>query len=106
MGTKSNQYREFYLDSHYLFSRNKQRKEFCLLFKDDSCILSMDDMAKIKVGAPAVSQYQLRRMYPTADMPNFHDHDYPVTNYLGKIVIFLFRVETKWIFALFRLHVS
>ena len=82
-GAKSNQYREFHQDSHYLFSRNKQRREFCSLFKGYSCILSMDDMAKIKVGAPAVSRYhKLRRMYPTDDMPNFHDHDFPVPNYL------------------------
>ena len=78
-----NSYREFHEDSHDLFSRNKHRREFGSLFKEDSCILSMDDMAKIKVGAPAVSRYhQLRRLYPSTDMRNFHDHDFPVPNYL------------------------
>lgn len=83
VGTKSNRYREFHPDSHYLFSRNKHRREFCTLFKADSCIVSMDDMAKIKVGAPAVSRYhQLRRICPNLNMPNFENHDFPVPNYL------------------------
>lgn len=83
VATKSNRYREFHPDSHYLFSRNKHRREFCTLFKSEACIVSMDDMAKIKVGAPAVSRYhQLRRLCPTMDMPNYADHDFPVPNYL------------------------
>lgn len=83
VGTKSNRYREFHPDIHYLFSRNKHRREFCTLFKSEACILSMDDMAKIKVGPPAVSRYhQFRRLCPTMDMPNYADHDFPVPNYL------------------------
>ena len=40
-------------------------------------------MAKIKVGAPAVSRYhQLRRLYPQSHMLNCADHDFPVPNYL------------------------
>ena len=43
----------------------------------------MDDMAKVKVGAPAVSRYhQLRRIFGTNDSPNYSDHDFPVPNYL------------------------
>ena len=56
VGTKSNRYHKFHFDSHYLFSRNKHRREPCTIFKSEACILTMDDMAKIKVGAPAVSQ--------------------------------------------------
>ena len=78
ISVKNNSYREFHPDSHYLFARNKQRKEFCTLFDSHSCILSMDDMAKIKVGAPAVSSYhQLQRMSSLSDMPNLTDHDFP-----------------------------
>ena len=40
-----------------VFARNKQRREFCTLLGSDTYILSMDDMAKIKVGAPVVSGY-------------------------------------------------
>ena len=57
IGCKKNSYREYHPDSHYLFTRNKERQEFCTMFDADSCILSMDDMAKIKVSAPAVSRY-------------------------------------------------
>ena len=76
---KSTSYREYHPDDHYLFARNKHRREFCSLYKEDCCIISMDGMAQIKVGAPAVSQYHhLRRLYPQSDMPNY----FPVPNYL------------------------
>ena len=43
----------------------------------------MDDMAKIKVGAPVVSRYHLvRRLFTSTDMPNLSDYDFPVPNYL------------------------
>ena len=83
VGIKSNCYREFHPDAHYLFSRNKQRREFCSLFESECCILSLDDMAKLKVGAPAVSRYhQIKRLFYSSDMPNYKDHDFPVRNYL------------------------
>ena len=51
----------------------------------------MDDMAKIKVGAPAVSRYhQIRRLFPTNDSPNFEDHDFPVPNYLLSVSGYMF----------------
>ena len=91
IGIKKNSYREFHPDSHYLFARNKQRREFCTLFESHSCILSMDDMAKIKVGAPAVSRYhQIRRMFSSSDMPNVSDHDFPVPNYLLSVSGYMF----------------
>ncbi|CAB4044267.1 PREDICTED: uncharacterized protein LOC105443326 [Paramuricea clavata] len=94
VATKSNRYREFHPDSHYLFSRNKHRREFCTLFQSDVCIASMDDMAKIKVGAPAVSRYhQLRRLCPTMDMPNYADHDFLVPNYLLSASGYMFLEE-------------
>lgn len=49
VATKSNRYREYHPDSDYLFSKNKHRREFCTIFKEDACILSMDNMAKIKL---------------------------------------------------------
>ena len=33
VGTKSNNFRRYHPDNHYLFCRNKQRHEFCTLFK-------------------------------------------------------------------------
>ena len=83
IGVKKNNYREYHQDSHYLFARNKQRSEFCTLLGSNTCILSMDEMAKIKVRAPAVSRYhQVRRLFASTDMPNLSDYDFPVPNYL------------------------
>ena len=91
IGVKNNSYRKFHPDSHYLFARNKQCREFCTLFDSHSCILSMDDMAKIKVGAPAVSRYhQLRRMFSSSDMPNLTDHDFPLPSYLLSVSGYMF----------------
>lgn len=91
IGCKKNSYREYHPDSHYLFARNKQRREFCTMLDADSCILSMDDMAKIKVGAPAVSRYhQIRRIFHSSDMPNLNDHDFPVPNYLLSVSGYMF----------------
>ena len=53
--TKCNSYRESHIDAHYLFARNKFRREFVSMFPRSASILSTDDMAKIKVGPPAVS---------------------------------------------------
>ena len=83
IGVKKNNYREYHQDSYYLFARNKQRREFCTLFGSGACILSVDDIAKIKVGAPAVSRYhQVKSLFASTDMPNLSDHDFPVPNYL------------------------
>lgn len=59
VGTKKNTYSEFNQDSHFLFARNKQRREFAELIKKDVIVISCDDMTKIKVEAPAVSRYIL-----------------------------------------------
>jgi hypothetical protein len=51
----------------------------------------MDDMAKIKVGAPAVSRYhQICRIFSSSDMPNLSDHDFPVPNYLLSVSGYMF----------------
>ena len=82
VATKFNAYREFHKDAQYLFSRNKYRWELATLFSNDIGILSIDDMSKIKVGAPAVSRYhQLKAFFPINDGPNLSDHDFPVPRY-------------------------
>ena len=79
------------MDTHYLFSRCKMRRELASLFSDSIGILSMDDMAKIKVGPPAVSRYhQLKRTFPTNDQPNFSDHDFPIPGYLLSLSGYMF----------------
>ena len=50
VGVKSNCYRGYHEDSHYLFGRNKQRQELAPLSKDEIAITSTDDMAKVKDG--------------------------------------------------------
>ena len=82
VGAKSNSYREPHLDAHYLFARNKMRREMAAMLSNSIKIISMDDMAKIKVGPPAVSRYhQLKQLFPSADQPNFSDHDFPIPGY-------------------------
>ena len=82
VGTKFNSYREPHNDAHYLFARYKMRRELDSLFQDDILIVSVDDMAKIKVGAPAVSRYyQVKRIFSRDDNPNLPDHDFPVPGY-------------------------
>lgn len=83
VGVKSNTYREYHEDAHYLFARNKYRRELASLFPKEIGILSIDDMSKIKVGAPAVSRYhQIKTFLPVNDQPNLNDHDFPVPGYL------------------------
>ena len=78
VGTKQNSYREHHVDAHYLFARNRMRRELSTLFSSDITAISVDDMAKIKVGGPAVSRYH------QADSPNLNDHNFPVPGYLLK----------------------
>ncbi len=83
VGTKQNSYREHHIDAHYLFARNKMRRELGTLFSDSINTISVDDMAKLKVGAPAVSRYhQVKRYFAEGDSPNLPDHDFPVPGYL------------------------
>jgi len=83
VGTKGNSYRESHIDAHYLFARNKMRREMASLFSDEIGLISVDDMSKIKVGAPAVSRYhQIKRIFPENDQLNLNDHDFPVPGYL------------------------
>ena len=71
VGVKQNSYREHHEDAHYLFARNKYRRELASLEDDLINIISTDDMAKLKVGAPAVSRYhQLTRLYGANDQLN------------------------------------
>ena len=95
VGTKQNAYREYHPDAHYLFARNKMRREFASLFSQDIAILSVDDMAKVKVGAPAVSRYhQIKRLFLDNDRPNLNDHDFPVPGYLLNVSGHMF-LESK-----------
>ena len=53
------------------------------MFPRSASILSTDDMARIKVGLPAVSRYhQVRKMFMKDDNMNFPDYDFPVPRYL------------------------
>ena len=91
VGTKSNNFRRYHPNNHFLFCRNKQHCVFCTLFKSDPCIISMDDMAKIKVGAPAAPQYhQIHCLFPTNDLPNFEDQNFPIPNYLLPVSGYMF----------------
>ena len=80
---KSNNYREYHSNAHYLFSSNKMRRELAALYPNGYVIISVDDMAKVKVGLPAVSRYhQVKRFLMSNDSPNLPDHDFSVPGYL------------------------
>ena len=84
VGKKCNSYRESQIDAHYLFSRNKFRREFVSMFPRPASILPTDDMAKIEVGPPAVSRYhQVRKTFMKDDNMNLPDHDFPIPGYLS-----------------------
>ena len=79
----------------HLFARNKLRREFAIHHSKDVAMLSVDDMVKIKVGAPAVSRYhQIRSIFMNNDSPNLPDHDLPVPGYLLNVSGYMF-LESK-----------
>ena len=83
VGSKLNSYREPHEDAHYIFARNKYLREFASMFNKSICILSTDDMAKVKVGPPAVLRYhQICCYFLGADTPNMPDHDFLIPGYL------------------------
>ena len=65
------------------------------LYPSDVAILSIDDMAKVKVGPLSVSRYhQVKRFYMNNDSPNLPDHDFPVPDYLLNVSRYIF-LESK-----------
>ena len=54
-----------------------------LLFSDQIATISIDDMAKVKVGALAVNSYhQIKHFFAKNDTSNLKDCDFPVPGYL------------------------
>ena len=54
-------------------------------------VVSVDDMAKNKVGVPAVSQYhQINRIFPEKDGPVLNDYDFPMPGYLISVSGYMF----------------
>ena len=88
---KQNSYREPHIDAHYLFARNKLRREFATHYSKNVAMLSVDDMVKIKVETPAVTRYhQIRSIFMNNDSPNLPDHDFPVPGYLLNVSGYMF----------------
>ena len=64
MGNKSNSYGEPHIDTHYLFAATKMRRELATLYPNNTAMLSVDDMSKVKLSALAVSRYhQIKRFF-------------------------------------------
>ena len=79
------------MDAQYLIARNKIGREPTSLFGNEIQVLSIDDTAKIKVGAPALPRYhQIRSILTVCDQENLNDHDFPVPGYLIAISIYMF----------------
>ena len=54
------------------------RREFAEYFKEETTIVSTDNMNKIRYGASAVSRYhQIRKIYMENDAPQLSDQDFP-----------------------------
>ena len=93
---KQNSYREPHIDAHYWFARNKLRHELAIHHSKDVAMLSIDDIVKIKVGAPAVSQYhQIRNIFMNNDSPNLLDHNNPVPEYLLMFQVMCFGIKNS-----------
>lgn len=74
---KRNDDRHYHLDSHFCNAQVAYVREFCAQH-DDECVLSYDNKNKVNVGTLAVSRYhQISRFFPTSDMPNYPDLDFP-----------------------------
>ena len=96
VGQKQNSHREPHIDAHYLFLRNKLRREFAIHHSKDVAMFSVDDMAKIKVGAPTVSRYhQIRSIFMNNYSPNLPDHNFPTPGYLLNVSGYVFGTENS-----------
>ena len=83
VATKQNSYTAFHADTHDLFAQNKMRRELGTLLYKKISVVSVNDMAKVKVGVPAVSRYhQINRFLPEKDGPVLNDLYFPVPGYL------------------------
>ena len=71
------------IDSHYLFSQVKTRREFSQKFSDKVIALRCDDMNKLNVGSGMmVNRYhQIRRTYMKDNSPDYEDHDFNLPGY-------------------------
>ena len=55
------------------------RRELRTFLSDKIFVVSVNDMAKIKVGVQVVSQYhQINQIFSEKDGPVLNDHDFPV----------------------------
>ena len=67
------------------------RRELGTILSKKISVVSVDDMAKNKVGVPAVSQYhQLNRIFPEKDGPVLNDYDFPMPGYLISVSGYMF----------------
>ena len=67
-----------HVDIHYCRVAVKLFCEMFVQFRDETLLLSVDDMNKLNVGVTAVSRYhQLNKFFLSNDSPNTPDHDFP-----------------------------
>ena len=76
---KDNSPRKGNLDTRYLLSRIKLRREMAAYFPVEIAIVSADSMNRIHYGTLAVSRYhQVRKIFMNSDKPKYLDHDFPL----------------------------
>ena len=62
VGAKSNTYHEYNEDAHYLFARNKQRRELAAMFPAEVTVISTDDMADDRGSPPSSFSFIAREL--------------------------------------------
>ena len=76
---KDNSPRKENLDTRYLLSRIKLRRQMAAYFPVEIAIVSADSMNRIHYGTLAVSRYhQVRKIFMNSDKPKYLDHDFPL----------------------------
>ena len=64
-------------DSHFVLSYLRLRRELVECFREETTIVSTNNMNKIRYGAPAVSRYhQIHKIYMN-DAPQLSDNNFP-----------------------------
>ncbi|XP_038060450.1 uncharacterized protein LOC119741815 [Patiria miniata] len=72
-------------NDHYFSARVRYCLEMAAKFDKSATVFSLDNKNKVKVGSKTLAvdrHLQICRIFPTNDVPNYYDHDFPTPGYL------------------------
>lgn len=76
---QTRQYSLFHVDAHYAAAVFRYMKEFCIMFRENTCLMCVDDKANIPVGEPGIPLASVARGKRTVVQENIPlmvaDHD-------------------------------